>query len=63
MEVYLNLLFVEHKVLVFIFGVPQSVQKVKTVNSHKALRLLEQKKLPSHNTLTTATISIKITQK
>ena len=38
-----NLLFLEHKAVILVFLVPQSVQKVKTVKFHKALWIMEQK--------------------
>jgi len=32
----------EQEALILVFRVPQSVQKVKSINSHKALGVLEQ---------------------
>ena len=43
-----NLLYLEHKALILVFRVPQSVQKVKTAKFHKHLRNMEQKCSPSN---------------
>ena len=40
-----NLLLLEHEILILVFRVPQSVQKVKTAKFHKVNRIMEQKKL------------------
>ena len=40
-----NLLYLEHEILILVFRVPQSVQKVKTAKFHKVNRIMEQKKL------------------
>ena len=37
-----NLLYLEHEVLILVSRVPQSVQKVKSINSHKGLGVLAQ---------------------
>ena len=39
-----NLLYLEHKALILVFRVPQSVQKVKTAKFHKDKGIMEQKK-------------------
>ncbi len=40
----LNLLYLEHKALILVFRVPQSVQKVKTAKFYKDKGIMEQKK-------------------
>ena len=40
----LNLLLLEHEILILVFPVPQSVQKVKTAKFHKPYGIIEQKK-------------------
>ena len=42
-NLFLNLLLLEHEVLILVFPVPQSVQKVKNIKCHKLYGIMEQK--------------------